>query len=90
MRKLRFTLQILSVVVAIAAAGLWWWASIMKPETVTSLSGIVSGDGDLAFQFAPSKILVWRVSLQATLNAWAAICTGLSVLLQAGAGLLPD
>jgi hypothetical protein len=90
MRNARMVVQALVVITGIVAAILWWWASTMRPETVSSLNGTAPGDGDLAMQYAPGKILFWRVSLQGVLRAWAAICTGISVALQAVSGIIPD
>ena len=87
---IRVVVQVLALAAGVVAAILWWWASTLKPKTVSSLDGIASGDGDLALQYAPDKILVWRVSLQGGLNAWAATCTGIAIILQAVAGIIPN
>jgi hypothetical protein len=90
MGTLRIIVQVLALIIGILAAILWWRASTLKPRIVASLTDTVSGDGDLAMQIATNEILVWRVSLQGTLNAWAAICTGISIALQSFSGIIPD
>lgn len=85
----RLVLQVFIVATGLAAAGLWWKASALKSRIVPSIENIVTGDGDLSLRIGPDEVLVWRVSLQNELNAWAAIFAGVSVAMQAVLSVIP-
>jgi hypothetical protein len=73
---MRLALQVLSVVVSLLAAWLWWRASQQPPPTSFELR--FSGEMDQGFQG-------W-VRSSARANSWAARCTAAAVVLQAASG----
>ncbi|PYP05770.1 MAG: hypothetical protein DMD25_14205 [Gemmatimonadetes bacterium] len=70
---MRLTLQLLSVVMSLVSAWLWWRASRQPPPT--SFEVRHTGELDQGFQG-------W-VRSSARANSWAARCTALAVVLQA-------
>lgn len=76
MRDLIGYLGYLAIAVAFLSAGLWIWASQLPAVY------------PVAYMSGPPKDIEDIVRKQSRLNAWAAVTTGLSVLLQAVGALL--
>lgn len=76
MRDLIGYLGYLAIAVAFLSAGLWIWASQLPAVY------------PVAYMSGPPKHIEDIVRKQSRLNAWAAVTTGLSVLLQAVGALL--
>jgi len=84
------TLEWGAAAAGIASAALWWmatWKSITNAE-VPSLGNSKADEGDIALQTAPDQYIIYRWGRVARLNAAAAFCAGLAILLQTLAGLL--
>lgn len=64
-------LKILSIVLALVSAGLWFWSASLKPVF------------PMAYLSGPPKDVADRIVFGGKLNAWAAGTTGLSILLGA-------
>jgi hypothetical protein len=75
-------IQIVAIGFGLVGAYLWWNSARSGFEVVSSLAESRSEDGDLAYR-VDDKFIIHRVSRSARLNAWAAVCTGASTLLQA-------
>ena len=76
--RIIFISEVIGVIVGIASAVLWFWASEVKTPTTfqipTSLGFSTSPDLDTL-----GKQLAW----QSELNAWAALAAGIAVVLTA-------
>jgi hypothetical protein len=82
---------LLGSLVGVGAAILWFWSAKVGLMKVDALPPKL-GEGDLALQVGDGSFHVIQTSRIASLNAWAAILTAGSVLLQTVAfilGLLP-
>ena len=75
---MRLVLQVLSVVVSLVAAWLWWRASQQPPPGSFDLRTTETSDLDAGFQQWVRSSAQW--------NSWAARCTAAAVVLQAASG----
>jgi hypothetical protein len=82
-----------AVVLGFIAALLWWKASIVKVRSDKYIAQLRArgeiGPSESPFQITEGPYDVMQsIKASSTWNAWAAGCTGLSVLAQAAANLL--
>lgn len=76
---MKLSLSIGALIAALISAALWFWSAKMRINY--SAMGTFNG---------PAPSVLKQLHQQARLNRWAALATGLSVLLQALAGLAPS
>jgi hypothetical protein len=75
--------QVLSVGFAVLSAVLWFWSARIGPQIVPWYEP-KRPRMDLRFPIPDSDGLIWEWNIERSgkVNAWAAICTGLSAILQ--------
>lgn len=73
-----------SVAVGLISALLWWLsAQTFFAQSTTGKLGSTGGAGDVAYMVEPGKFIVSHSSRVSRANGWAALLTGLAIMLQA-------